>query len=315
MDNYKTTCPNCTLPTLKLKKIKSIINPYKLQCNKSKCRKIINIRENTIFQFFSHTPISILINAIELFITEEKNAKKVIEILNERYQLNYMGQQTIYKLFGIIRKCITEYYNNVYKIEKLAYDNELKNIAIDESLFVHDYNGQQERVIGLIDIGTKNIRLELVKQRNTEILKKIILHHVGKNNTIISDGWEAYYWLRYYNYHHIVHVHGRHDFGHGNESTSHIEGIWGYLKGLIIKLYTALKPDNFYYYLKEIEFRYYIKDKNSFGKINELKEILEYCYSTNNLNFNNKDFLIDFEKLNYSDNDEEEEEENDDSEY
>lgn len=44
--------------------------------------------------------------------------KKVIELLNERYQLNYMGKQNIYKFFEIIRKCIAEYYNNVYKIEK-----------------------------------------------------------------------------------------------------------------------------------------------------------------------------------------------------
>ena len=50
--NYYTTCPNCKLPTLKLKNIKSVINPFKLQCNKSKCRKIINMRNNTIFQFF-----------------------------------------------------------------------------------------------------------------------------------------------------------------------------------------------------------------------------------------------------------------------
>ena len=207
-----------------------------------------------MFQFFSHTPISVLINAIELFITEEKNAKKVIEFFNEKYQLNYMGQQTIYKLFGIIRKCIAEYYNNVYKLEKLAFDNELKNIAVKESLFVHDYNGQQEWVVGLIDIGSKNIPLELVKQRNTDIIKKIILHHVGWNNNIISDGWEAYNWLNFHNYHHIVHVHGRHDFGHGTESTNHIESIWAYLKGLIIKIYTALLPDNFFYYLKEIEF-------------------------------------------------------------
>ena len=85
---------------------------------------------------------------------------------------NYIGEKTIYKLFNIIRKCIAQYYFNVYNIEKLAYDNELKNIAIDESLFLHDYNGQQEWVIGLIDIGNKNIRLELVKQRNTEIIKK-----------------------------------------------------------------------------------------------------------------------------------------------
>ena len=74
--NYKTRCPNSVLETLKLKKIKSIVNPYKLQCNKAKCLKIINLRNNTIFQFFSHTPISVLINAIELFITEEKMPKK-----------------------------------------------------------------------------------------------------------------------------------------------------------------------------------------------------------------------------------------------
>ena len=65
MVNYNTRCPNCALETLKLKKLKSIVNPYKLQCNKSKYREIINIRNNTIFQFFLHTSISILINAIE----------------------------------------------------------------------------------------------------------------------------------------------------------------------------------------------------------------------------------------------------------
>ena len=41
-----------------------------------------------------------------------------------------------------------EFYNwhhyNVYHLEKLAYDNELKNIEIDESLLLHDYNGQRE---------------------------------------------------------------------------------------------------------------------------------------------------------------------------
>ena len=163
---YNTKCPNCSLESLQLKNTKSISNPFKLQCNKSKCRKIVNIRNNTIFQYFSHTPISILITAIEQFITEDKNAKKTIEYPN------YIGEKTIYKLFNIIRKCIAQYYFNVYNIEKLAYDNELKNIAIDESLFLHDYNGQQEWVIGLIDIGNKNIRLELVKQRNTEIIKK-----------------------------------------------------------------------------------------------------------------------------------------------
>lgn len=68
--------------------------------------------------------------------------KKTIEYIKEIYQSNYIGDKIIYKLFNIIRKCIRQYYFNVYHIEKLAYDNELKNIAIDESLFLHDYSGE-----------------------------------------------------------------------------------------------------------------------------------------------------------------------------
>ena len=83
------------------------------------------------------------------------------------------------------------------------------------------------------------------------------------------------------------------------------------MKTLIIKIYTSLIPDNFFYYLKEIEFGYNVRDKNYSGKISELKEILEYCYSTNNLIFENKETLVDFDKLNYSDIDEEDEESDD----
>lgn len=49
---YDTKSPTFNVYTLKLKNIKSICNPYKLQCNKPKCKKIVNIRKNTIFEFF-----------------------------------------------------------------------------------------------------------------------------------------------------------------------------------------------------------------------------------------------------------------------
>ena len=306
---YSNRCPACNLYSLKLKKVKSAVNPYKLQCNKKNCRKIVNIRKNTIFEFFSHTPISILINAAELFICDNNNGIKTIEILRERYHLSSLGQKNIYKFFNILRKCISQYYYDVYNLEKFADNNALKNIAVDESLFVHDYDGTQEWVIGLIDIQTKKIRLELAHERNENILKKIIQHHVGYNNTIISDGWEAYNWLRDYGYHHIVHVHGRNDFGMGNEATSHIESIWGQLKGLIVSIYNALTPENFIYYLKEMEFRYEVKDKNNKEKINQLISILEYCYSTCNLTFVSKDDLIDYDKEYYANSDSQDEDE------
>ena len=47
----------------------------------------------------------------------------------------------------------------------------------------------------MIDIESKNIRLELVHEPSTEILKTLILHHIGYNSNIITDSLEAYNWL------------------------------------------------------------------------------------------------------------------------
>ena len=71
----------------------------------------------------------------------------------------------------------------------------------------------------LIEINCKNIQLETVNDRSSDILKTIILHHVGYINTIISDGWKCYFWLNDYgNNNHIVYMQGRNDFGHGSIS-------------------------------------------------------------------------------------------------
>ena len=164
----------------------------------------------------------------------------------------------------------------------------------------------------MIDVFTKNIRVELVLQRNTEIIKKLVLHHIGSNNTIITDGWDSYNWLSSSNYCHIVHVHGRNDFGFRTHSTCHIESIWGYFKGIITRIYCTLLPDNFIYYLKEIEFRYNIRHKTNEEKLNDFKYILDYVYTTSEFNFINKDDLIDFNKNNYCEAEDSEVDEEDD---
>ena len=42
---------------------------------------------------------------------------------------------------------------------------------------------------------------------------------------------------------------------------------------------------------------------NNFEKINQIKSILDYCYSTCNLEFEEKDNLIDYNKTNYIESD------------
>jgi len=186
--------------------------------------------------------MSILIIALDLFICEEFNATKSINYLQDKFNLNSLGQKNIYKFFILILKYVAQYYKDKYEYEKLAYTNELQNIAVDESLFVKDNNGVQYWIIGLINIQTKNIRLEIVTDRTEYIIKKIILHHIGIGNNVITDGWPSYNWLSSFNYHHIRHIHGRNDFGYGMESTSHIEQIWHQLKILIERLYIAVNP-------------------------------------------------------------------------
>lgn len=88
--------------------------------------------------------MSIFINANEQFICEDINETKTMEFLRKRYQLSSLGQKTIYKLFLVIRKCISQYYFDVNKLDKLVENNALRNIAIDESLFVHEHEGSQE---------------------------------------------------------------------------------------------------------------------------------------------------------------------------
>ena len=41
--------------------------------------------------------------------------------------------------------------------------------------------------MSMIDIQTKNIGLEIAYERSIDIIKKLMKHHIGYNNTIISN--------------------------------------------------------------------------------------------------------------------------------
>ena len=66
---------------------------------------------------------------------------------------------------------------------------------MDESLFTHINNTQQWVVGIMINITTKNIRIEVVNDRTTETLKMIIPKHLGKGNINHTDLWPGYNFL------------------------------------------------------------------------------------------------------------------------
>jgi len=66
---------------------------------------------------------------------------------------------------------------------------------------------------GLLNHETKNLQLELVDSRTSEVLKYIIEKHVGFGNIIITEGWIGYTFLGRINsnsrYSHHSYNHGR----------------------------------------------------------------------------------------------------------
>ena len=79
--------------------------------------------------------------------------------------------------------------------------------------------------MGLINTATNEIRLELITNRDENILKPIIEKHVCPGNIICSDSWAGYNFLSRVNsgYEHEASNHQIGQFG----LTSRIEGIWG----------------------------------------------------------------------------------------
>ena len=245
-------CPSCKKKSMKIKKnSKSILNPIKLKCSYNKCRKSVNIRDKTFFGLYPKTPISVIIKIIEYFLIDGKNCQEIKNNLIIFYSLNSLNEKLIYSIVNSIRKYISHYLKEIY-LEKMVEENKNAFIAIDESLFSHTIDNEQIWLVGLIDTNTKYFRIEAVKERDTETMERIICHHIGKGNNIITDGWGSYNWLDNprFGYRRIIHIHGLHDFGFGNESTSYIESVWSDLKRLLSKIYNAVKPTNFLYFAK-----------------------------------------------------------------
>ena len=53
----------------------------------------------------------------------------------------------------------------------------------------------------------------------------------------------------------IIHMHGNRDFSLREESTSHIESIWLDIKRMLKGIYTAVRPENIVFFIKECEFQ------------------------------------------------------------
>ena len=201
---------------------------------------------NTIFESNIKTPVSVLYKIIKLWLVDSINAKDIKQKLLEDFGVENVDMHVIYSLLFNCRQIVATHLKNVYSIDRLADEDDGVIVCADESLFTHNAN-EQQWVVGLINISTNEIRLELVENRNQETLKKIIEKHVGLGNIIYTDSWAGYNFLDRANsgYQHNVAILNLGIFG----LTSRIEGIWGEIKALIKKMYVSIPSNHFVYFI------------------------------------------------------------------
>ena len=209
------------------------------------------------------------------------NVTKIANKLADIFFPDKVDKRFIYSFITKCRLAIANYTRIIYQLDCIAPTDSHFHIAVDESLFTH-IDGVQHWLIGLLNTGTNDLRIEVATDRREETLKAIIENHIGKGNYIISDAWQGYSFLNAPNsgYEHHIYNHSRGNFGRGIDSTSRIESIWAELKSDLKKIYKTIRSTNFIYFLREIEYRRNLKKLNCNEKLENFATLLS-CVGIN----------------------------------
>ena len=94
-------------------------------------------------------------------------------------------------------------------------------------------------------------------------------------------------------YDHITHIHGGGDFGFWIQSTSHIESLWAFIKAKIKSAYKDIPNVNLMKFLKEVEFKYCLKNKSYKERIVALFESFKLIQNISDVDFGKNEFYDD----------------------
>ena len=110
--------------------------------------------------------------------------------------------------------------------------------------------------------------VEPVPNVSAETLTKIVKEHVRPGSRTYTDQFRSYNSLLINGYEHIRIDHNRHS-ANGRAYINSIEGFWSYAKERLAKFH-GVSPERFYFYIKELEFRFNNRNCSIFNKIIEV---------------------------------------------
>jgi len=171
-----------------------------------------------------------------------------------------INRNTINRYYRLIREHIAEY-------EDRSIHDFTGEIELDESYFGGHHKGNIGRStkskIPVFGILKRNgiVYTQIVPDVSSRTLKSIIKQYISKGSTIYSDSWKSYDGLMFYGYEHIRINHNKELVDNQRNHINGIESFWAYVKNKLSKFY-GIRPEYFYLYLKEYEFRFNNRNQN-----------------------------------------------------
>ncbi|MFC1564154.1 IS1595 family transposase [candidate division KSB1 bacterium] len=186
------------------------------------------------------------------------------------FALEFTATQTA-RLLKISRNTINRHYRQI-RISIAAYQDHLLHqftgeIELDESYFGGRHKGNIGRStkskIPVFGILKRNgyVYTQIVPDVSSRTLKSIIKQRVSKGSKVFSDSWKSYDGLVLYGYEHVRINHNKELVDKDRNHINGIESFWAYVKNKLVKYY-GIKPELFYLYLKEHEFRFNNRNKD-----------------------------------------------------
>lgn len=188
--------------------------------------------------------------------------------------------RTAAELAGVNRHTATLYYQKIRKkiaeyLEKEADLFECE-VELDESYFGGVRKGKRGRgaagkipVFGLLKRGGK-VYTQIVTDTKTETLLPIIRQKIKPDSIVYTDSYRSYNVLDVSEFKHYRINHSK-LFAHKHNHINGIENLWNQAKRILRK-YNGIPKQQFYYFLKECEFRF-----NYGSPKQQLKHLRKWC--------------------------------------
>ncbi len=247
-------CPYCKGKSI------GLIRRDKLKCYS--CRKEWGIRKGSILEKLK-TSLENVVMALKLFELEISAHKA-----SKQLGLSYT---TTLNLFDLFRKAI------YYELEKDSSILE-GEVEMDESYFGGRRKGKRGRgaynkipVFGILERDGK-VKVEVVKNVTEETLLSLAIKKVKRGSLIYTDQYRSYNGLVAMGFKHYRIDHSK-KFSNGKVYINGIEGFWSFAKERLMK-YHGISKDKFPLYLKELEYRYNMRNYDLFELL--LKVIANY---------------------------------------